>query len=95
MVPENKTDEEYRLLAEDFKERYEELLHLKSVEVEKNVEYYKLLCMCYSLFRLSDDRLEIVLEEPENRNVDWIKELSILSKMGRTEISEILETSIL
>lgn len=91
MVPENKTDEEYRLLAEDFKERYEELLQSKGIEIEKNLEYYKLLCLCYSLFRLADDRLEIVLEEPENQNIDWIKELATLAKMGRTETSEVIE----
>lgn len=91
---ENKTEEEYRLLAEESKERFDELTERIELEVGKNTELFKIICVAYSFFRLMDDTLDNVGTDEELGAMGWVQELSTLASMGRTEMSNILEKNI-
>lgn len=91
---ENKTEEEYRLLAEESKERFDELTQRIEVELENNNDLFKIICMGYSLFRLIDETLDNVGRDEELGAMGWIQELSLLASLGRTEMSNIIENKL-
>ena len=93
----NRTEEEYRILAEESQHKFLDMdLKLKK-EREKVLECHKLIAVCYTYLKSADDILEEVTSgysDEEMMNQSWVRDLMVVLERGRYYASEGLISNV-
>jgi len=87
-VLQSKTDEEYRLLAKESKEKFDELESKINEYKQEDHELKVSIMVAYSFVRKLDDLLEYIQIESEDPDIDQATILNLVSWI-RSELSDL------
>lgn len=88
----DRTEEEYRLLAEESQEKFNTMRKELDAMSRRIKDVQKQLAICYTFFKSADDILdEVVGSSDEMLEQTWLRDIYVLLERGRYYSSEALE----